>query len=116
MDSKGIERVFTPLEKLDLRGAVYKNSELDFVDFVRADLRDARFERVTLTGCDFSGADLRGATFIGCDLRSAIFHGAMLERNRFDGTLLAGVVGVDECKAEIQRSGGVFTPACASYR
>jgi uncharacterized protein YjbI with pentapeptide repeats len=113
--TRNIERVFTDAEKRNLRGQSFRG-DLDRVDFAMADLREASFESASLTECDFRGADLRGATFVACDLRQASFDGAEFGNNRFDRTLLAGVVGVGDARQEIERAGGVFTPACSSLR
>lgn len=110
-----VERIFTEQEKLGLRGQVFRG-DFDRMDFAGADLRGACFRDSAVSACDFRGADLRGAEFIACHLTAVLFEGAVFGDNRFAGTLLAGVAGVDEDRARIEDAGGVFTPECSSSR
>ncbi len=89
-----LDRILTPLEKLDLRGAVFWQISLDGVDFSGADLQDARFEHAGLRGASFAGADLRGVHFLHCDLRGIDLRSARLGENRCDGSWLCGERGL----------------------
>ena len=88
------ELVLTPAEKRQLRGELFRGSNLDQVDFSSADLRETRFVEVSLRGCDFSDANLRGAVFRGCDLRHARFTRARFGQNRFDECWFVGATGI----------------------
>jgi uncharacterized protein YjbI with pentapeptide repeats len=101
-----IHRIFTSSEKERLFGLVWDNTELNRVDFSKANLREAEFRSVSLVAADFSGADLRGASFIGCDLREARFDGALLHQTRFDQSWLIGAQGLSEPMREYVRQQG----------
>jgi uncharacterized protein YjbI with pentapeptide repeats len=104
-----LHRVFTASEKRMLSGLVFRDSELNRVDFSCADLRDTEFHDVFLNAADFSGADLRGASFIGCDLRNARFDRAVMSRTRFDNSWLIGARGLSEEMNEyVRRHGGML--------
>jgi len=104
-----LHQVFTSSEKCMLSGLVFRDTELNQVDFSRADLRDTEFHDVFLNAADFSGADLRGASFIGCDLRNARFDRAVMSRTRFDNSWLIGARGLsEEMNDYVRRHGGVL--------
>ena len=105
----GLHLVFTPNEKRMLSGLVFRDSELNRVDFTHADLRETEFHDVLLNGADFSGADLRGACFIGCDLRNARFEHAVMSRTRFDKSYLIGARGLSDAMSNyVRRHGGLL--------
>src|SRR6516225_3534309 len=105
----GLHLVFTPNEKRMLSGLVFRDSELNRVDFSHADLRETEFHDVLLNGADFSGADLRGASFIGCDLRNACFHHVVMSRTRFDKSWLIDARGLsNEMSDYVRRHGGLL--------
>ncbi len=111
------ERVFSAKEKAALRDEVFVNREFVGVDFTKADLRGTRFERTKLIRCNLAGADLRGAKFVLCELDSVVLADVLLEDNRFDGTTLVEVVGLNPADhAIIEQSGGTFLHAHASHR
>jgi uncharacterized protein YjbI with pentapeptide repeats len=100
------EVVFTAAEKRQLGGEVFRGSKLDYVDFSRADLREARFEGASLCGCDFSGTDLRGAVFEDCDLRWSRFDRAIFGNNSFRRSWLTGSEGITRSVFEYVRTRG----------
>jgi uncharacterized protein YjbI with pentapeptide repeats len=101
--------IFTDREKQQLAGLRVRCFEMNRVDFVQANLRNARFEEVSLYGCDFSGADLRGAQFICCDLRRARFRGAFFACNNFTGSWFISATGVSPgLRRYIRERGGHF--------
>ena len=103
-------QVFTQIEKRWLREQIFHAVDLAGVDLTAADLRDSRFEGVSLRGSDFRAADLRGVQFIDCDLRGAWFGEALLGANHFQGSCLAGAVGLSEEQAGyIRMRGGRFS-------
>ncbi len=105
----GAIRVFTQLEKQWLHEQLFHAVDLAGVDLTAADLRGSRFEGVSLCGTDLRAADLRGVDFIDCDLRGAWFAQALLGANHFDGSCLAGAVGLSEEQAGyIRTHGGSF--------
>ena|SRR5208282_1135689 len=105
----GFHRIFTSSEKRMLFGLVFRDSELNRVDFSCADLRETEFHDVSLSATDFSGADLRGASFVRCDLREARFDQAIMSHTRFDNSWLIGVRGLSEQMSDYVRShGGVL--------
>jgi uncharacterized protein YjbI with pentapeptide repeats len=104
-----LHQVFTSSEKCMLSGLVFRDSELNRVDFSHADLRETEFHDVFLNAADFSGADLREASFIGCDLRRARFYGAVISGTRFDNSCLIGAHGLsEEMNNYVRRHGGVL--------
>jgi uncharacterized protein YjbI with pentapeptide repeats len=104
-----IKRVFTAYEKQYLGGRIFRESQLNYLDFSAADLRDTRFESVLLYGCDFSGADLRGTAFLDCDLRGACFGRAVFGNNSFKGSWLTGAQDISCLLFEyIRARGGHF--------
>jgi uncharacterized protein YjbI with pentapeptide repeats len=107
-------RVLTEVEKTDLAGALFRNVNLDCVDFVGADLRRARFENVSLIGCDFSRADLRGTEFYDCDLRGSRFSSVNWGNNVFLGSAFSRSSEIGKAQTqEIESSGGSFLPTGA---
>ncbi len=110
--SETLERIFTEKEKSGLRLRVFKNLNLDCVDFRGAKLSVCKFEDVSLAGSDFTGADLRGAAFLRCDLRRVRFANALFANNRFDGSWLTAAVGLTPRQREyIEKRGGRFLRA-----
>lgn len=106
-----LTRVLTEVEKAGLARAAFRDANFDCVDFVNADLRQARFENVSLIGCDFSGADLRGTEFHACDLRGSRFSGVKWGDNLFYGSIFSRSSGIGRLRAfEIQTRGGSFFP------
>jgi len=104
-----LHRVFTTEEKRMLFGLVFRDSELNRVDFSHANLSETEFHRTSLIGADFSRADLRGTSFYGCDLRGARFDHAAIRHTRFDGSWLLGVRGLSEYLLEyVRRRGGLL--------
>ena len=104
-----IKRIFTAEEKQALGGRIFRESQLDYIDFSAADLRDTRFESVSLYGCDFSGADLRSTAFLDCDLRCAHFARAVFGSNSFKRSWLTGAEDVSYLLFEyIRARGGHF--------
>jgi hypothetical protein len=104
-----IKRIFTAEEKQALGGRIFRESQLDYIDFSAADLRDTRFESVSLYGCDFSGADLRSTAFLDCDLRCACFGRAVFGNNSFKRSWLTGAQDISYLLFEyIRARGGHF--------
>ncbi|MGO9605676.1 MAG: pentapeptide repeat-containing protein [Candidatus Binataceae bacterium] len=104
-----LHQIFTPSEKDMLFGTVFRDSELNRVDFSHANLRETEFLNASLNAADFSGADLRGASFIGCDLREACFDQAVMSHTRFDNSWLIGVRGLSEQMSDyVRRHGGML--------
>jgi uncharacterized protein YjbI with pentapeptide repeats len=115
--SDTFERVLTSEEKTGLRGETFRNRELVGMDFSGADLRGVTFERTMLLCCNLSHADLRGARFLLCELHAVVLANTVFGDNRFDGTTLVGVVGLDSVdRALIADAGGTFQPVNASSR
>lgn len=111
------ERIFSDEEKARLRGETFTHREFIGVDFVGADLRDARFHGTSFVRCSLADADLRGAHFILCDLSAVVLSNAILGDNRFDGTTFVSTVGVLEGARDlIERTGGTFLHPYASHR
>jgi uncharacterized protein YjbI with pentapeptide repeats len=109
-----LTKALTEAEKAGLGGAVFRNINLDCVDFARADLRGARFENVSLLGCDFTGADLRAAQFFDCDLRGSRFSEAQWGENVFHGSVFSRSAELSKLEAqEIESKGGTFLPTGA---
>jgi uncharacterized protein YjbI with pentapeptide repeats len=98
--------VFTPREKRLLGARVFRDCELNRIDFSHADLRETLFMSVSLNECDFSGADLRGTSFIACDLRGANFAGATFSRTCFNNSWLINASGLSASTSEYARRNG----------
>ena len=77
--------------KVDLRGIILTNAELDHFDFTGADLSKAFFNGSDLHGCKFIDANLRGAFFGGATLKGADLTRAELDRAVFTGANLEDV-------------------------
>ncbi len=103
---RSCKMVFTSVEKGHLGGEIFRGSKLDYLDFSRADLREARFEGTSLCGCDFSGADLRGTVFEDCDLRWSRFDRAIFGNNSFRRSWLTGSEGITRYLFEYMRTRG----------
>jgi uncharacterized protein YjbI with pentapeptide repeats len=111
------ERIFTALEKQELRDQLFRQREFAGVDLAGADLRGTSFVRTAIASCNLEGADLRGVHFIECDLHAVVMRDAVLGENRFDGTVLSDVVGLsEEARISIEHHGGAFLPLRASHR
>jgi uncharacterized protein YjbI with pentapeptide repeats len=103
------KQIFSVEEKRELIGEIFRDVALAAVDFSHADLRGARFVNASLRDCDFTGADLRSVDFVRCDLRRAVLSDVELGGNRFDGSCLAGAVGLTAAQSSyVRRRGGSF--------
>lgn len=105
------EPILTKSEKGELRGQIFRERVLVGLDLSGADLRGARFEHTLIERCNFARADLRGAYFVFCDLRRVVLTHAQLGENRFYGTTLSKINGLnEEDRVRIQKEGGMFQP------
>lgn len=78
------------LDRLVLRGADLRRSNLDGGRFRGADLRGCDFTSANLADCDLSHADLSGATLIDTCLAEADLRQADLRQTLWGATLVSG--------------------------
>jgi uncharacterized protein YjbI with pentapeptide repeats len=77
-----------PGTRLDLRGAVLCEANLDFANLSDADLRCANLSGANLSEADLNGANLRWANLCGADLRWANLSEANLDFSNLRGANL----------------------------
>jgi uncharacterized protein YjbI with pentapeptide repeats len=78
--------------RIDLRGAVLRQANLDGIHLEAADLRDAHLEGANLAHAYLQGADLRGAHLEGAMLDRAELEGADLRGAHLEGADLSSVL------------------------
>jgi uncharacterized protein YjbI with pentapeptide repeats len=80
--------------KSDLRWAILRNANLAWVNFWRADARDANFHDAILIEATLTRADLRNTDLRGADLRKARIEGAKLRGADIRGADLSTADGL----------------------
>ncbi len=58
-------------KRLNLKGMIFENLDMSYVNFAGSDLSTCRFNNVILNGCNFNCCLLEGAQFVNCDLSDA---------------------------------------------
>ena len=89
-----VDLVHADLRDADLNGASLKRANLSQVNLDGANLHDADLSFSTLRGASLRGADLRGSRLYGADLRNADLSGARLDALALETSHWQGAKGI----------------------
>ena len=82
-------------EGLNLRGAIFEDSEVEEGDFSRADFRDATFRNTRFNKTILTGANFDGATLVNCNLNRVNLVEASFRVREITETVIYGISAWD---------------------
>ncbi|BDQ34017.1 pentapeptide repeat-containing protein [Pseudodesulfovibrio portus] len=88
---------FVVLEKKNLAGANFRNTDLRRAHFKGTDLFDADFQGANLQFASFIDADLIWATVKGADLQNAVMHGTDVTGVKYDNFMKCYGINIQDC-------------------
>ena len=90
-----IDLIYSDLRDANLRGASLQRANLSKVNLDGADLRQTNLSFTTLQGASLRGADLRDSRLYGTDLRNADLSGAQLDPGALEQSHWQGAKGIN---------------------